>query len=443
MKHNITMIEYDNEVIKILKQSELEAHNLSHQYVSTEHIILACLKDKNSLTNIFNKVDLNYEEYKNIIKSNINKDENNMVISYTPLVKKLLMSSTKNNKVYLKELIIRIIEEPNSLAVTLLNMINKDVNKLYNLIKNDINTKYGINLNKELNNEIIYGRDKELKLLIEVLCRKNKCNAILIGEAGVGKTALVELLAQKINNNEVPNELKNKEIISISMSSLVSGTRYRGEFEEKLETLINSFENNDKYILFIDEIHTILGAGASEGSIDAANILKPYLARNRFKCIGATTINEYNNSIKKDKALNRRFETILINEPNKKETEKILFNVKKYYEEFHNVKISNKNIKEIINLSNKYILDKKEPDRSLEILDKACTRLKLESFNNNDLNSLIIMKTNYIKEKDFIHAKSISKKIDSYKKKSKELTSNIIRSCYEIKNSENIGFKTK
>lgn len=443
MKHNITMIEYDNEVIRILKQSEIEAHNLSHQYVSTEHIILACLKDNNSLTNIFNKIDLNYEEYKNIIKNNINKDENNIVISYTPLVKKIIMSSTKNNKVYLKELIIKIIEEPNSLAITLLNMINKDVNKLYNLIKNDINIKYGINLNKELNNEKIYGRDKELESLIEVLCRKNKSNAILIGEAGVGKTALVELLAQKINNNEVPNELKNKEIISISMSSLVSGTRYRGEFEEKLETLINNLENNDKYILFIDEIHTILGAGASEGAIDAANILKPYLARNKFKCIGATTINEYNNSIKKDKALNRRFETILINEPNKKETEKILLNVKKYYEEFHNVKISNKNIKEIINLSNKYILDKKEPDRSLEILDKACTRLKLESFNNNDLNCLINMKTNYIKEKDFIHAKSISKKIDSYKKKSKELTSIIIKSCYEIKNSENIGFKTK
>jgi len=437
------MIEYENEVIKILKASEREASILSHQYISTEHVILASLKEKNSLSNIFKKIDLNYEDYKNTIKNNINKDDNNILISYTPLLKRILMSSVKNNKVTFKNLIIKIIEEPNSLATALMNLMNVDVNKLYNLIKNETTIKYGINLNKEKSNDILFGREKELNSLIEVLCRKNKNNAILIGEAGVGKTALVELLAQKIENNEVPDELKNKEIISISMSSLVSGTRYRGEFEEKIENLINSFENNDKYILFIDEIHTILGAGASEGAIDAANIFKPYLARNKLKCIGATTLNEYNNSIKKDNALNRRFQTILIKEPDSLETEKILLHSKKYYEKFHNVKINKNNIKEIINLSNKYLLDKKEPDRSLEILDKACTKLKLYNYSHSELNKLLNLKNEYIKEKNFISAKNISKKIEKCKKNAKALTSEIIKSCYENIKSTPIGFGAK
>ena len=438
-EHNIIMIKYDNELVKILKLSEIEALDLSHQYISTEHIILACLKEKNSLSSIFKKLNIDYNDYKNIIKKNISK-KGNKIISYTPLLKRIIVSSIKNNTVYLKDVIINIIEDSNSLAVALLNMMNIDVIKLHNLLKKDFIIKYGINLNKEITYEKLFDREKELHDLIEVLCQKNKSNAILIGEAGVGKTALVELLAQKIKNNEVPNELINKEIISINMSSLVSGTRYRGEFEEKLENLINGFENNDKYILFIDEIHTMIGAGASEGAIDAANIFKPYLARNKIKCIGATTINEYNNTIKKDKALNRRFQTIIINEPNSIETEKILLNAKKYYEEFHNVKIKNDSIKEIIKLSKKYIKDRKEPDRSLEILDKACTKLKINNFENNTIRNLIDLKNKNIKEKKFESAILINNKIKKQKNDSKVLTSEIIRSCYDIKNNDIIGF---
>ncbi len=437
------MINYDTEVIKILKESEKEAIDLVHQYVSTEHVILAILKENNSLSNIIKKINLNYLDYKNIVKSNINKDENNFLISYTPLLKKIIISSAKDNIVTLKNLLLKIIEEPNSLAITLLNIMNVDVNRLYNLIKNDSNIKYGINLNKESSNEKLFDRTKELNELIEVLCRKNKSNAVLIGEAGVGKTALVESLVQKIKSNDVPEELKNKEIISVNMSSMVSGTRYRGEFEEKLENLINSFENNDKYILFIDEIHTVLGAGASEGAIDAANILKPYLARNKIKCIGATTIVEYNNSIKKDKALNRRFQTIIINEPSKEETEKILLNAKKYFEEFHKIKINKRNIKEIINLSKEYLPEKKEPDRSLEILDKACTKLKLSNYKNNNINELIEKKKSYIKENDFINAKLINNSINNIKKRSVSLTDNIIRSCFNISHDNKIGFQSK
>jgi ATP-dependent Clp protease ATP-binding subunit ClpC len=296
------MIEYDKELIKILKISEQETIKMHRQYVSTEHIILAVLKSDNHIKNIFNKFNVYYDNYKSLIINNINSDSTSNLISYTPLLKKIILSSIKNNKVTLNNLIINILNEPNTLAVSLLNIIDIDINELYNSIKNGISINYGINLNKERNIDKLYYRENELNELIEALCKKNKSNALLIGEAGVGKTALVELLSQKIEKNEVPKELKNKEIISINMSSLVSGTRYRGEFEEKIENLINSFEKNDRYILFIDEIHTIIGAGGSEGAIDAANILKPYLARNKIKCIGSTKIKEYNPSIKKDKA---------------------------------------------------------------------------------------------------------------------------------------------
>lgn len=433
------MIKYDKELIKILKLSEIEALNLSHQYVSTEHVILAILKEKNSLSSYFK--DIEYNKYKKIIEENIPKDNINQIITYTPLLKKILISSIENKLISFKSFIIKLLQDENSLANTFLLMIGHDNIKISNSISHNIELKYINNISKNTNDEKIFGREKELNDLIEVLCRKNKSNAILIGEAGVGKTAIVEALAQKIKSDDVPLELKNKEIISVNMASLVSGTRYRGEFEEKLENLIKEFENNDNYILFIDEIHTLLGAGASEGSIDAANIFKPYLARNSIKCIGATTINEYNNSIKNDKALNRRFQIILINEPDTNETKKILLSTKKYYEKYHNVKINDKLIDEIIKLSKEYIPDKKEPDRSLDILDKACTKLKLSN-NDFDVNNLLEKKKYYLKLNDYNKAKEFESKILKTKSKCKHLNINIIKSCYEInKVKSNLGFK--
>lgn len=436
------MINYDEEVIKILKISEEEAKKLCHQYVSTEHIILAILKYNNSLSNIFKSQNINYLDYKNIIINNIPKDKNNFVVSYTPLLKKIIEQSINGRQINLKSIVIKILEDENSIANTLLNIMGHNTLKLYNILKNEKTIKYGINLNKEINNELLYERCKELNELIEILCRKNKNNALIIGEAGVGKTALVEYLAQKINKKNVPKELLNKEIISINLASIVSGTKYRGEFEEKLENLINELQNNTNYILFIDEIHTVLGAGSSEGSIDAANILKPYLARNKIKCIGATTISEYNKSIKKDKALNRRFQTIIIKEPNKSETEKILISSKKYYENFHNVKINNSIIKKIVELSEQYLKDKKEPDRSLDILDIACTKVKLTNNKLIEIEKLRELKNKHIKNNEFDKAKSINLKISNIHKKNKLLTFNIIKDCYKIKNNNtSLGFK--
>lgn len=439
--HNIIMINYDEEVIKILKVSEIEAYNLSHQYVSSEHVILAILKEKNSLTNIFKSTNISYDEFKNIIVDNI-KESGSKIISFTPLLKKILYLSIDKNTIKLKNLVICILEEENCIANTLLKMLDVDIKKICNHIKNEGNFKYGINLNNNSNLEKKYYFRKELNDLIEVLCRKNKCNPLLIGEAGVGKTALVESLAYKINKKEVPNELLDKQIISINMANILSGTKYRGEFEEKLENIIKEAEDNNNYILFIDEIHTIMNTGSSEGSIDAGNILKPYLARNKIKLIGATTLNEYNNSIKKDKALNRRFQTIYIKEPNKEETRNIILSVKKSYEIFHNVNISTNIVNKIIELSSMYIKDKKEPDRSLDTLDKACTKVKLKNNFTKEIIRLKSLKNNYIINKEFDKAKLVNNKLFKAKNKHNNLKISDILDCFnsDLKNTD-IGFK--
>ena len=433
------MITYEKELINILKQSEKEAINLNHQYVGTEHILLAILNTNNSYREILNCNNINYEKILKNIKALNNNNYNYLI--YTPLLKKLLIISSENNVIKLNNLIKNIIKNNEGIAITILNKLNANLLNIYNQINNKIEIQYGINLNDEKKHEPTFEREKEINEIIEVLCRKNKNNPLLIGKAGVGKTALVEELAYRIKNKKVPNYLLNYKIISINLSQIVSGTKYRGEFEEKLNNIIKEIESNSNIILFIDEIHTLIGAGGSEGAIDAANILKPSLARNKIKCIGATTIEEYNNTILKDKALNRRFNKIIIEEPTKEQTIKILKNTKKYYEKYHNVKINDKQIETIVNLSSKYILDKSEPDRSLDVLDKICTKTKLNNKENNKIEFLISEKEQNILNKKFKEATIINKKIDNLLNKKKKVTDTVIKSIFDIYTSNNIGFK--
>ena len=220
------------------------------------------------------------------------------------------------------------------------------------------------------------------------------------------------------------------------MSELLSGTKYRGEFEEKLNNLIKEIESNDNYILFIDEIHTIVKAGAAEGAIDASNILKPYLARNKIKCIGSTTIQEYNDYFLKDKALNRRFYPLEVKETNNIQTIEILKHIKNTYEKFHNVKINNKQIEYIVNISNKLFKDRFNPDKSIDLLDKICTKAKL---NNNKYNLLIEQKEHYLKEKNYIKAKQINKLLSN---NNITITNKFITSCINNISTNKIGFKT-
>lgn len=438
------MIKYEENLIKVLKQSEKEAINLKHGFIGTEHFLIGTLSQNNELSNILKK-EINKDFLINETNKYIKKEKNVSFPIYTPLLKKIILESTNKNEITLRNVILNILKNNDGIAITILNNQKTNINKLINKLSINKTLKYGINLNEKVKNKNyipIVGRTKEINELIEALCKKDKNNAILIGEAGVGKTAIIEALAYKINKGEVPKELQNKKIIEICMSSVISGTRYRGEFEEKMEKIIDEFKENEEYILFIDEIHTMVGTGGSDGAIDASNILKPPLARNEIKCIGATTTSEYKKSFLKDKALNRRFQIINIEEPTQLETLNILKNTKKYYENFHNVKISSKELNTIIKLASKD-KSKKEPDRSLEMLDLICTKAKINKPNINiKINELLKSKNTFIKEKNYKEAKNIDKIIKNFKNEKITITKKQILETLGInKNEKILGFK--
>lgn len=442
------MINNNEELVKVLKQSEKEALLLKNEFVGTEHLLLGILNSKNTLRNILINNELTYESCKKEINKLSTAHTKTNIAIYTPLLKRLIMNIPSNSKSPLKDLFIIFLEEGEGIGYSILNSLNINIKNLYNMIlQKEKNINYGLYLNETHIQNNVIGRENEINQIIEVLLRKNKTNPLLIGEAGTGKTAIVEELAHRINTKKVPKELQNKKILSINISSLVSGTKYRGEFEEKLNNLINDIEKDKNTILFIDEIHTIVGAGGAEGAIDAANILKPYLARNTISCIGATTINEYNKSIKNDKALNRRFNPILIKEPTYNQTLNILENTKKYYEKFHNVKISKQQIKMIVDMSNKYIKNKAEPDKSLEILDTICTKTKLiNSINNNDdlIKKLNNTKNLCLKNKEYDKAIKVNLNIKKLlsKKSIYKVDDNTISNYFTQKNqSKSFGFK--
>ncbi len=238
-----------------------------------------------------------------------------------------------------------------------------------------------IDINRESakNKEKVIGREKEIERIINILGRKNKSNPLLIGDPGVGKTAIVSGLAQRINSGNISSQLSGKRILSLDLALVVAGTNFRGEFESRIKDIIQEAEDSEDVILFIDEIHSIVGAGNASGGLDAANILKPALARGKIRCIGATTIEEYKRHIEKDPALERRFQSILVNEPNIEDTKKILRGIKLSYEKFHNAKISDKAIEKIVDLSNRYIPERFFPDKAIDVLDETASRLRNQS----------------------------------------------------------------
>ncbi len=375
---------------KIIKNAEAEMKKCKHPYVGTEHLLLALLKEE-EIINICNKYNLYYKNFKKELLKVVGSSsmESNFVL-HTPLLK-MIVSDALMDAMESKEevkpthLLISLLENGDGIAIRILMSMDIDIDKLYKELKrkqnfSSSNCSFGINLNESVDlEERVIGREKEINELIEILLRKNKNNPILLGNAGVGKTAIVEELARKIKLKDVPEALKDKIIISLDISSIVAGTKYRGEFEEKLKNIIDTVLEAENIILFIDEIHTIVHAGGSEGAVDAANILKPFLSRSKLKIIGATTIDEYNKYIKKDKALERRFQVVKVNEPSKEETKKILLKAKKIYEKYYNINITKTNIENIVNLIDKWVKYKKNPDKSLEFLDSLCSKLRLNS----------------------------------------------------------------
>lgn len=397
---------YNSETNKILKVAEKEMLSCHHPYVGTEHLLLSLLKNKN-ISKICYKYNLNYYNYKkNLLKIIGSATKESKYILYTPLLRLVINKARENSDKDNKELdeyylLSSLLSYKDGIGYSIVNNMGIDLDALTLELNNQgVLSEFGTVLNDEATDKI-YLRDKEITNIMEVLLRKNKNNPLLIGHAGVGKTALVKELARRIKVGDVPVELKNKKIISVQVSTLISGTKYRGEFEARVNDLIKECIKNKNIILFIDEIHTIMKTGSSEGAIDAGNILKPYLCSGEIKIIGATTISEYNEYIKKDQALLRRFTPIMVNEPSLKDMEFILNKVKKSYEEYYKLKINKNIVNYIICNTDKYMPNLYNPDKSIEVLDTVCSKKILDNYVNKskDMNIKMIDVDNLIKER--------------------------------------------
>lgn len=439
---------FNEETKKVICDSKLEMMKLKHPYLGSEHLLLGIMKSKNVVSDILKKYNITYK----LLQSEVIKlvgygDKKSDWVLYTPVVREIFersidISMEENTKVSIENLFISIIEIGNGIAYRVLSSINIDIDKLYNefifkIPKRDKKKKTIIDeicfefTKREIVNsfEPVVGRDKEINQVIEILSRKNKSNPLLIGDAGVGKSAIIEEISRRIVNNNVPNKLKNKRIINLDMSRAVAGTKYRGEFEEKLNKIVKAASENEDIILFIDEIHTIVGAGGAEGAIDASNILKPALARSQIKCIGATTINEYKKFIEKDKALERRFKKIIIEEPNLDQVKNIINKLKSEYENFHHVNLSQSILDSIVNLSDKYIKNYRNPDKTIDVLDEVCSHAnlkdnkKINEYNNlsDKLLEITKKKKECIKYKNFKDAYKYKKIENNYITKLNEL----------------------
>lgn len=374
---------FNKDVCMILKSAEGEMLNLRHPYVGTEHLLLALLK-RDRVKKICYKFNLTYAGFRDELVRLIGQaSKKSEVILYTPLLKLVIDNAYNKSYDEHKEmdelyLLSSLFGESDGIALRVAYNMGVDTDALVKeLDKPKILSSIGVCLtDKEIDK--IYLRDKELDEVMEILLRKGKNNPLLVGDPGVGKTAIAYELARRIKCGNVPDRLKGKEVYLVSTSSLVSGTKYRGEFEERVIGLINEVIRNGNIILFIDEIHTIMKTGSSEAGVDGANILKPYLARNDLKIIGATTKREYDEYLKKDGAFARRFAKVIVNEPSLKDTVTILNKLKKSYEDFYNLKINSNVIKYLVDLCDKYLPNNYNPDKSIDILDTSLSKIALE-----------------------------------------------------------------
>ena len=449
---------FSEEAQNILVKAKLEMLELKHPYIGTEHLVLSMLNHSEKIKEKLSSYHLDYEIFKKeIIKVLGIGEENNSLFLYTPLLKKVINSAILDSKdnndglVTTEHLFSSLLEEGEGVAIRIFLSMGIDINAMYeefatSLIKKAKPKKnrkllieeLGINLNEKVMSNLtdpVIDREKEIERILEILCRRTKNNPILIGNAGVGKTAIVEELAKRIVTNEVPDYLKNKKIISLDMATTVAGTKYRGEFEERMRKILNEIETNDDIILFIDEIHTLVGAGGAEGAIDASNILKPALARGHLRCIGATTVEEYKKFIEKDKALERRFQKVNIEEPSYEKTLEILTKLKPIYEKFHNVILQPELLDEIVKLSAKYIYDRSEPDKSIDIMDEVCSKVSIKETKIDkeitslelEIDKLAKLKNSYIIENNIDKAYTYRKKEIVLQEKLDNLLLNSIR----------------
>lgn len=399
---------------KAINLTQESAIQLGHSYVGTEHLLLGLVREGTGVAaRVLQGQGVTEEKILKEIDELIGRGDNTQQqpLDFTPRTKRVLELGLKearrlgHNYIGTEHLLLGVMREGESVAVRILMDLGVDPQKMFNDIvkmlseeapgtkgepkntSNDTNTptlnQFGRDLTemaREAKFDPIIGRDKEIERVIQILSRRTKNNPCLIGEPGVGKTAIAEGLAQKIVEGNIPELLKDKRVVTLDLSSMVAGAKYRGEFEERLKKAMDEIRKAGNVILFIDEMHTIIGAGAAEGAIDASNILKPSLARGEIQVIGATTINEYHKHVEKDAALERRFQPITVGEPSKEEAVEILKGIRDKYEAHHRVKITDGALEAAVKLSDRYISDRYLPDKAIDLIDEAASKVRLKAF---------------------------------------------------------------
>ncbi len=430
---------FTNRAKKAIESANNIASELGHSYIGTEHLLYGLRDEGNGVAaKVLDNQNITSQEILEKIEELVGKEEPiEETIGFTPRTKKVIENAFIEsrrlgyNYIGTEHLLIGILREADSIAARILLDLNVNIPQLYNEIikvindedignkedSNDGNSKrkgsfnstptlnqFGEDLTKKAQEgklDPIVGRIEEIERVIQILSRRTKNNPCLIGEPGVGKTAVVEGLAEKIVAGDVPEILKDKRVVTLDISSMVAGAKYRGDFEERIKKALGEVKKSGDVILFIDEIHTIVGAGAAEGAIDAANILKPLLARGEIQLVGATTLNEYRKYIEKDSALERRFSPVNVKEPTKKDTIKILKGIRDKYEAHHNVKITDEAIEAAVNLSVRYINDRFLPDKAIDLIDEAASRARIKTYTEpEDLKKLQEEIEEIIKDKE-------------------------------------------
>lgn len=407
------MQRFTDDAQRVLLLAQEAALELGHDYVGTEHVLIGLTKVKNGVAaKALEELGLVTEDIFEAVEEHVGRGNKKATSIYmTPRVKHVLelaiqvANQMNHNYVGTEHILLGLLSDGSGVAVAILRAMNIRSNDVVEAIRSILGSnkgsnnggQEGINSNNDLGElsdfatdlnesakqgkiDPVIGRDTEIQRVIQILSRRTKNNPVLIGEPGVGKTAIAEGLAQRIVTGNVPEILRNKRIISLSIGSMLAGAKYRGEFEERLKKAIDEVQQHDDMIIFIDEIHTLVGAGATEGAMDAANILKPALARGEFQVIGATTLDEYKKHIEKDAALERRFQPVQVGEPNEEDALEILKGLRDRYEAFHKAKITDEALTAAVSLSSRYITDRFLPDKAIDVVDEAASKVRMKVF---------------------------------------------------------------